>query len=151
MNDYLDFHFFFVYTIAPPNSKSWLRHYVGCCWDQWLAVLLLGSVVGLLLLWLKSSCCYCGWIDMVGCGWLVEVVVVVVTVVVFILFIYLLFLNQSYGGGFLGFLWFLDLWVLIFVFVLICDGCGLWFVVVDVTLGNVGVVCSQTKRERERE
>ena len=24
-------------------------------------------------------------------------------------------------------------------------------VVVDVTLGNVGVVCSQTKRERERE
>ena len=41
---------------------------------------------------------------MVGCGWLVEVVVVVVIVVVFILFIYLLFLNQSYGGGFLGFL-----------------------------------------------
>ena len=77
---------------------------MGCCWDQWLAGLLLGSVVGLLLLWLKSSCCYCGWIDMVGCGWLVEVVVVVVIVVVFILFIYLLFLNQSYGGGFLGFL-----------------------------------------------
>ena len=92
------------------------------------------------------------WVDWYGGLWLlVEVVVVVVIVVVFILFIYLLFLNQSYGGGFLGFLWFLDLWVLIFVFVLICDGCGLWFVVVDVTLGNVGVVCSQTKRERERE
>ena len=29
---------------------------------------------------------------------------VVVIVVVFILFIYILFLNQSYGGGFLGFL-----------------------------------------------